>query len=52
MEAPVVLLVRPLWLHWPWNWAKALQYNIDVMIEELGEVFGNDRMQKRLEDYC
>jgi hypothetical protein len=48
----IVALSRPWWLHWPWNWVKALDQDIDRMLDELGEFFGHDRMQKRMEDYC
>jgi len=44
-------LKRPWWTHWPWNWAKALDKEIDDMIEQLGDIFGHDQLQKRIEDF-
>jgi len=43
---------RPWWLHWPWNWVKVLDKNIDEMIDQLRDILGHDREQKRMEDFC
>ena len=46
-----IKMKRPWWTHWPWNWAKALDKEIDDMIEQLGDIFGHDQLQKRIEDF-